>query len=277
MRYLFLLALCLEPLCGRGEPVLILGAVPQEIVALQDALQNHQQPVVEGIPCDTGTLGRHDVVLALTGVGKTNSAMVTTALLTHFHPSVALMTGTAARIRTSIRTGDVIIATTTSFHDAGSLTSTGMVQGKLDDQGHLTTTLWFSPTREKANPFVFPDTPELIDLAEKVAAGYKPPDVQLDGATYQPVIRKGTITSGDLSGVTEAKIADIRAKIDPDLMEMESAAFAQVCQFYHVPHLVIRSGSNIAEERNNDDYLRLSPIAARQAALFTLAIANALP
>ncbi len=101
--------------------------------------------------------------------------------------------------------------------------------------------------------------------------------VTLDGAAYEPVIWKGTVTSGDLSGVTEVKIADIRAKIDPDLMEMESAAFAQVCQFFQVPHLVIRSGSNQAEERNNDDYLRLSPIAARQAALFTLEIASQLP
>jgi hypothetical protein len=31
------------------------------------------------------------------------------------------------------------------------------------------------------------------------------------------------------------------------------------------------------EMRNNDDYLRLSPIAARQAALFTLEIARQLP
>lgn len=278
MRFVFLLILAVAAaLTSRAQPILILGAVPQEIVPLQDALQNHAQTVVEGIPCDTGTLGKHEVVLALTGVGKTNSALVTTALVTHFHPSLALMTGTAARIRPSVRTGDLIIAVTTSFHDAGSLTSTGMVQGKLDAEGHLTTTEWFSPTRTKSNPFLFPDTPELVAFAEKLAATYKPPQVTLDGTAYEPVIRKGTVTSGDLSGVTEGKIADIRAKIDPDLMEMESAAFAQVCQFFQVPHLVIRSGSNQAEERNNDDYLRLSPIAARQAALFTLEIASHLP
>jgi adenosylhomocysteine nucleosidase/futalosine hydrolase len=277
MRTLLLLALCIPSLTARAQPILILGAVPQEIVPLQDALQNHTQTVIEGIPCDLGTLGQHEVVLALTGVGKTNSALVTAALVTHFHPSAALMTGTAARIRPSVRTGDIIIAVTTSFHDAGSLTSTGMVQGKLDANGHLTTTEWFSPTRTKSNPFVFPDTPELVAFADKLAGAYKPPQVTLDGATYEPVVRKGTVTSGDLSGVTEVKIADIRAKIDPDLMEMESAAFAQVCQFFQTPHLVIRSGSNQAEERNNDDYLRLSPIAARQAALFTLEIARQLP
>jgi hypothetical protein len=126
------------------------------------------------------------------------------------------------------RTGDIIFADTLTFHDAGSLSSTDMVQGKLDGDGHLTTTKWFSPTRAKVIPFTFTDSPDLIALAEKLAATYKPQEITLDGATYKPVIRKGSVVTGDLSGVTEAEIADIRAKLDPDLMEMESAAFAQV-------------------------------------------------
>jgi len=203
--------------------------------------------------------------------------MTTTALLLALHPAKAFMTGTAARIRKTLRTGDIIIASVISFHDAGSLTSTGMVQGKLADDGTLVATTWFSPTRDRTNPFVFPDSPELVAYAAKEASRYSPEPVTLDGATYQPVIRIGTVTSGDLSGVTEAKIADIRSKIDPDLMEMESAGFAQVCQFYKIPRLVIRSGSNWAKEHNNDDYLRLSPIAARQAALFTVALVRDLP
>jgi nucleoside phosphorylase len=41
-----------------------------------------------------------------------------------------------------------------------------------------------------------------------------------------------------------------------------------VCQQLGVPCLVVRGGSNVAQEAPNDDYLRLGPIAARQAALF---------
>jgi nucleoside phosphorylase len=258
-------------------PILILGAVPQEIVPVVGALQDHRQTTIEGIPCDTGSLGAHHVIVALTGVGKTNSAMTTTALIIALHPSEAFMTGTAARIRKTVRTGDIIIASVTSFHDAGSLTSTGMVQGKLADNGTLVATTWFSPTRDRTNPFAFADSPELVAYAATEATRYTPELVTLEGKTYRPVIRVGAVTSGDLSGVTEVKIADIRSKLDPDLMEMESAGFAQVCQFYRVPHLVIRSGSNWAKEHNNDDYLRLSPIAARQAALFTVALVRDLP
>jgi adenosylhomocysteine nucleosidase len=268
MRLLGLLLL-FSSLAYGDDKILILGAVPQEIVPLVQALQNHQKETVDGVPCDLGKIGTHDVVIAITGVGKTNSAMVTTIMLTHYRPTIAFMTGTAARIRRTIRTGDIVIASDVSFHDAGSLTANGMVQGKLDSNGKLASTLWFSPTGEKTNPFLFPDTPELVAYAQKIAEHYKPEPVTLDGNTYQPIIKVGPVTSGDLSGVTEVKIADIKAKIDPDLMEMESAGFSQVCQFFKIPHLVIRSGSNWAEERNNDDYLRLSPIAARHAALFT--------
>jgi hypothetical protein len=34
--------------------------------------------------------------------------------------------------------------------------------------------------------------------------------------------------------------------------------------------VVILAGSNVAQEAPNDDYLRLSPIAAKQAAYFSL-------
>ncbi len=276
MRLLCLLLLCSSLVRG-DDTILILGAVPQEIVPLVQQLQNPGKVTVAGIPCDTGKIGGYDVVIALTGVGKTSSAMVTTAMLMQFHPRLAFMTGTAARIRRTIRTGDIIIASNLSFHDAGSLTRDGMVQGKLDATGNLVTTKWFTPTGERGNPFSFPDSTELVAYAQKIAANYIPEKVTLDGTTYQPIVRVGVVTSGDLSGVTDQKIADIKAKIDPDLMEMESASFAQVCEFFQVPHLVIRSGSNWAEERNNDDYLRLSPIAAKHAALFTAELVRQLP
>ena len=275
MKPLFAWLILASPLSA--APILILGAVPQEIVPVVAALKDSHPRTIEGIPCDTGRLGVHEVVVALTGVGKTNSAMVTTALIIALRPVEAFMTGTAARIRITVRTGDIIIASTTAFHDAGSLTSDGMVQGKLADNGSLVATTWFSPTRDRTNPFSFADSPELVAYASDAATLYVPESVNVDGKSYLPVVRVGTVVSGDLSGVTEAKIEDIRRKFDPDLMEMESAGFAQVCQFYRVPHLVIRSGSNRAKEHNNDDYLRLSPIAARQAALFTVALVRGLP
>jgi nucleoside phosphorylase len=37
-----------------------------------------------------------------------------------------------------------------------------------------------------------------------------------------------------------------------------------------VPYLIVRAGSDVAQEAPNNDYLRLRPIATREAAKFSL-------
>ena len=58
---------------------------------------------------------------------------------------------------------------------------------------------------------------------------------------------------------------------------MESAAFALVCESFDVPYLVVRAGSNVAQEAPNDDYLVMGPVAAEQAARFTYHLLDFLP
>jgi adenosylhomocysteine nucleosidase len=275
MRGVFIF-IALTSALAASEKILIVGALPQEIAPIEKGLADRSDSIVDGIPCETGELGAHEVVLALTGVGKENAVLATTTLILHYHPAAALMTGTAARIRRTVRTGDIIIASTTVLHDAGSLTSSGIDQTWSDASGHSVAMKWPSPSRTLSDPFNFPGSPEWVAYASGIAARYVPPPVTLDGSSYRPVVRVGVVATGDLSGVSEMKIADIRAKFDPDLMEMESAGFARACEFFHVPHLVIRSGSNLAEEHNIQDYFRLSPIAARQAALFTMELVRSL-
>lgn len=271
------LVLALAP-AARADIILILGAVPQEIVPIQESLTGATAPVqIEGIPCEHGQVGPHEVYVALTGVGKTNSAMVTTALICHLHPRYAFMTGTAARIRRSVRTGDIILPTQIAFHDMGSLTRDGIVTGKMDANGQLVDQLWWGPDRQRSTRYGYAPDAALLASARQLSARFVPERVATQGLDYVPIVRTGTVVTGDLSGVTEEKIADIRKRLDPDLMEMESASFAQVCSYLHTPFFVVRSGSNFAEEHNFDDYVRLSPIAARQAAQFTLALVRSLP
>ena len=70
---------------------------------------------------------------------------------------------------------------------------------------------------------------------------------------------------------------EIRAKLKADLVEMEGAVIGQVCHELNLPHLVIRGGSNLAQESPGNDYKRLGQIAARSAALFTLHVLKQLP
>jgi adenosylhomocysteine nucleosidase/futalosine hydrolase len=276
LRLLLLLPFLAAPAVRASDIVLALGAVPQEIPPLLAALEDRQEITVEGIPCHTGRIGRQQVVVAITGVGKSNSAMTTSLLIAHFRPKMAFQSGTGGRVRDTVRNGEVIIPTRITFHDAGSFTSKGMVHGNLSKDGVQLAT-WFGPDGVRANFFYFEPAAAQLEFADRVIATYKPDPVTVDGETYTPAVRRGTIVCGDVSGVSPWKVGDMKEKFAPDLMEMESGAFAQVCQYMKVPWLVVRCGSNVVQEQMRTDYLKYSPLAATRAALFTVELIKNLP
>jgi adenosylhomocysteine nucleosidase len=241
------------------DTIVILGAVPQEIPVLTNALENPEKKSLWGIPYWQGKLHGKPVVIAITGIGKTYTAMTTTLFIKEFKPRLVLMTGTGARINQQLRTGDVIVATHTYEHDYGSLTRNDMVYRPMN-----------SPDDGKEVENEFKPTASLLALAQKAMDSYEPQTVTANDSTYKNSVRYGVVSSSDLFGVPQARIDLLRDKFKTDIMEMESAPLGHVCETLGVPYLIVRAGSNVAQEAPNDDYLRLGPIAAREAAKFSL-------
>ena len=240
------------------DTIVILGAVPQEIPPVIEQMVDVEKSEVWGVPYWSGTLHDKPVVIAITGIGKTFTAMTTTLFLMEFKPRVVVMTGTGARVNSELRTGDVIIATHTYEHDYGSLTQEGMVYREMNGP---------VDGAEVINEFT--PSEEWLALADEAAATYPPQQITANGRFYENIVRRGVVSSSDLFGVTQQRINTLRRRFKTDIMEMESAPLGLVCEFFGVPFLVIRSGSNEAQEAPNDDYLVLGPIAAREAAKFT--------
>jgi 5'-methylthioadenosine/S-adenosylhomocysteine nucleosidase len=238
---------------------LILGAMPSEVRTIQAQLTKRRSGTLAGFPYQTGLLRGRKVVVAVTGVGVTNGAMVAALFVHAFHPSEVIVSGTGSRVNPRIRTGDTVIATKTIHHAAGSLTDAGMVyrnvRGPLPGQ----MTSWY-----------YKPDPALLRLARASIASYEPEPVTVDGERYEPRVLTGVVTASDLFGVSDAKIADLKAKLDPDIMEMESAAIAQVCTQLGTPHIVFRAGSNRTQSNPGNDYRRLGQIAAAAAARWTV-------
>lgn len=232
----------------QNDLILVLGAVPQEIPPYIDAMKDGREREIWGIKYWTGHIGKKPVAVALTGVGKVKAATVTSLLVTSLRPRLVLMSGTGSRPNPKVRTGDVIVATELYEHDAGSLTRNDMVYRS-----------GFGELRP---------APALLAIADRAIQSYNRPTVTANDDTYRIDVRRGIVATSDLFGVTEARIQTLRNIFHADIMEMESAAFAQTCTMVGVPWLVIRAGSNLSQEAPNDDYKRLGPIAARQAALF---------
>jgi adenosylhomocysteine nucleosidase/futalosine hydrolase len=241
------------------ETIVVLGAVPQEIPVFVQAMGNPSRRSLWGIPYYRGKIGGKPVVVAITGIGKTYTAMTTTLFITEFKPRLVLMSGTGSRTNPALRTGDIIVATHTVEHDYGSLTQQGMVYRDMN-----------SPVDGADIKNDFAPSPSLLTKADAAIASYKAPEVTANGSTYTVAVRKGIVVSSDLFGVTQQRIEQLRRDFHTDLMEMESAPLGHVCETLGVPYIIVRSGSNVTQEAPNDDYLRLGPIAAREAARFSV-------
>jgi len=242
-----------------SDTIVILGAVPQEIPVLTDALEKPEKKELWGIPYWQGKLHGKPVVIAITGIGKTFTGMTTTLFVKEFKPRLVLMTGTGARINQSLRTGDVIVATHTYEHDYGSLTANDMVYRPMN-----------SPDNGKEVVNDFKPTASLLVIAKKAMDSYEPQTISANDSTYKNSVRYGIVSSSDLFGVPQIRIDALRNNFKTDIMEMESAPLGHVCEALGVPYLIVRAGSNVAQEAPNNDYLRLGPIAAREAAKFSL-------
>jgi 5'-methylthioadenosine/S-adenosylhomocysteine nucleosidase len=243
----------------RSPLTLVLGAMPSEIRTIQGKLRGRRTKTVAGFPYDTGMLGGRRVVVAVTGVGVTNGAMVAALFINEFKPSELVVSGTGSRFNPRIRTGDTVISLKTIHHAAGSLTADGMVYRKVRGPLAGQMTSWF-----------FRPDPALLALARAAVKTYEPEDVVVDGERYTPRVLTGVVTASDLFGVSDEKIADMQAKLAPDIMEMESAAIAQVCTQLGTPHIVFRAGSNRTQSNPGNDYRRVGQIAAAAAARWTV-------
>ncbi|MEM7663584.1 MAG: 5'-methylthioadenosine/S-adenosylhomocysteine nucleosidase [Pseudomonadota bacterium] len=241
------------------DTILIVGAVPQEIPPFIDAMPEAQKDELWGIPYWQGTIHGKPVVVAITGIGKTYTGVTSTLFIQHFKPRLVLMSGTGARINQDLRTGDVIVSTVNYEHDYGSLTQEGMVYRPMN-----------SPVNGAEEDNGWSPSPMLLNAAKEAIASYAGPQVTANGETYNVEARLGVVASSDLFGVTEQRINMLRTVMKTDIMEMESGPLGHACVMLGVPFIVVRAGSNVAQEAPNDDYLRLGPIAAKQAALFSL-------
>jgi 5'-methylthioadenosine/S-adenosylhomocysteine nucleosidase len=243
----------------RTKPLtLILGAMPSEVIAIDVALTTPREGELDVYPYRRGRIGKRPVVVAVTGVGITNAAMTAALFVHHFRPAELVFTGSGARLDPSTRTGDIVISQKTSHHNAGNWTESGMIYRKVR-----------GPLPGQSTPYSYPADPRLLKIARAAAKTFPAKTIRAGGESYEAEVRVGKICSGDVFGLTQFKIDDIRQKLGCDLIEMEGSAAAQVCWQLGVPHLVIRSGSNLAQPNPGKDYRRLGQIAAHQAARFT--------
>lgn len=241
----------------------LLGAFDAEVKLVQQALEQPETVVVNGVSFMTGRIGSQRVVVAETGIGKVNAAMTTAIALTHFRPRRVLFTGIAGGTNPDLQPGDIVIARQIAYHDYQSI--------NFDQK----------PTRQtrnaitkEMNPEYFPADSALLQEAGCVAGAMVFDAIPI--TKRPPSVVVGTVVTGDQFISSAEKVRQLRADFGADATEMEGAAVAQVCYQQQVPCLVIRSLSDRADDNARHDMMTFYQTAARNSARLVLALVRAL-
>ena len=176
------------------------------LITAMDIEYRHLVAMLGGQP--VGRHGDHEVVAAMSGIGKVNAALTAQRLINENRPDCIVSTGLAGGLDRSLQPGDLVIGNQCAYHDVWCSMGNewGQVQGL--------------PTRFNA------DT-QLLACALQVET--------------TATVREGLIATGDQFVDTAEGVDAIRKHV-PDALacEMESTAIAQTCYLNQVPFLAVR-------------------------------------
>ena len=187
----------------------IATAMGSEKALIEKLLGNIRSVALKDRTFLIGTLGRHEIVLGETGIGKVNAAIGAMELVREFSPDFVMSTGVAGGLDSSLRVMDIVVASEVAYHDVdcGPGNEYGQVQGL--------------PTRFPCDRRLLAHALSLKNEASRTVAGL--------------------VCSGDRFISKPAHLAVIKSYFPKALaVDMESGALAQVCYLLGVPFLSFR-------------------------------------
>jgi adenosylhomocysteine nucleosidase len=193
-----------------------------------------------------GTIDGHAVVLAGSGMGKVNAALVTTLLADRFGCHTVVFSGVAGGLDPRLAIGDIVVADFVIQHDAGVLEDERV---RIYQPGYV-------PMINPTDRLGYPTDPGLLGRVKQ----------QLTGISIPGQIVYGTVLSGDQYLNCEATRERLRNELGGQAVEMEGGAVAQVCEAFGIPWLVIRALSDLAGGTALFDFTAFVDQAAASAA-----------
>ncbi|WP_153733006.1 5'-methylthioadenosine/S-adenosylhomocysteine nucleosidase [Sporosarcina obsidiansis] len=228
--------------------IAIVGAMDEEVEILRREIGLGKVTTIANCEFIEGKVGKHQVIVTKSGIGKVNAAMATTILLQNYKPDLVLNTGSAGGTHPDLEIGTVVVSDHVLHHDV-DVTAFGYEPGQLPQL-----------------PATFPSDENLIGLAREAV-------VELD--TYEHAV--GTIASADTFMADADKVMKVKEKFPQVIaVEMEAAAVAQVCHQFHTKFVVIRALSDIAGKESSISFDEFLPLAAKHSSQIVLRVISKL-
>ncbi|WP_182911579.1 5'-methylthioadenosine/S-adenosylhomocysteine nucleosidase [Paracoccus sp. JM45] len=270
------------PLAAQTPRIAVMSAFEPEWISLQADLQGAESQTINGTKFITGQLSGQDVVLFLSGVSMVNAAMTTQLALDHFDIDSIVFSGIAGGVDPTLNIGDVVVSenwgnwleTVMARQDGDGYALPGFLSSPFANHQMFFTreTTVASDRGEPETRFWFPADADLLKVAQQVAdetdlAACNDANECLDQA---PQIRVG---GNGLSGSSFMDNAPLREwmsdTFEAQVVDMESAAVAQVAWSNQVPFIAFRSLSDLAGggEGENEMGVFMSLASENSAAL----------
>jgi adenosylhomocysteine nucleosidase len=235
-----------------SPPIVILTALELQYKAVRDRLSGiREPPPAAGTRFEVGAVPGGEVVLGITGLGTHGTAVLAERAIRVFDPVAVLFVGVAGALRSSVRLGDVVVATRVyAYHGAAARTE-GL----------------------GSRPRVWETDHGLQQTARRLARRDLPDG---DG----PLVHFGPVADGEARPDVPVSVPlrRLRQHYDDALaVEIESGGAAEAGHLSAVPVGVIRGISDRADgTRADSDGAGGPPRAARHAAAFALALTGEL-
>jgi len=227
----------------------IVAAMHQELAAVLALLPDEQKQSAGGRDYWVGHLHGQEVVAVLSRIGKVAAATTATALIERFQVDRIVFTGVAGGIAAGVNRGDVVVADSFLQHDLDASPLFPRYEVPL-----------YGTDRFGTDP----------ELTQGLAAA-------VGRALHGTRVHRGLVISGDrfVSSAAESQLLQ-RALPEALAVEMEGAAFAQVCRDYGVPFAAVRTVSDRADDEAHGDFLSfIDEVASRHSAAIVEAFLRA--
>jgi adenosylhomocysteine nucleosidase len=221
-------------------PIAIVSAMHEELSAVLALMPDERKQVVGGREYWVGHLHGHEVVAVLSRIGKVAAATTATALIERFRVRGIVFTGVAGGLAPGVNVGDIVVASEFLQHDLDASPLFPKYEVPLYGLCRFTTD---------------PSLTERLGAAVRRAL----PGVPL---------HRGLVVSGDRFVATTPESRALQSAL-PDALavEMEGAAFAQVCRDYGIPFAAVRTISDRADDTAHVDFMRfIAEVASRYSA-----------
>ena len=228
----------------------IIAAMEVESKIILDALKENggvKETKAGGTTYYEGSIASVQIVLARSGVGKVNAALCAQRMILQFGADFIINTGIAGAIGKGLGVFDVVVSSDAVYHDMDAVA-------------------WGYKICQVPQMDVFSFEADK-KMVEKIQAIF--PTLQESKGHKLAV---GRVASGDQFVADKELKARIIKNASPLCVEMEGSAIAHACYLCGVPFVIVRTLSDMADDKEETTYTFNEETAAHLSGAILLAI-----